>query len=139
MAIEIKNNLNLEIKIKEFTKRTAAELKTALIDAASDIKIRTAQGKEINGSTFKPYSKSYAAKKERQGKQVMPPNLFQTGDMNASAGKVEIYETNGDIYGKIGFTNNDEMLKGQYNQKKRPWFGLSELQKTVIINRLRGK
>lgn len=139
MAIEVKNNINLQLKLKEFTKKTAIELKTALIDAASEIRIRTSQGRDVSGATFKKYSDKYAAKKLKEGRQVYPPNLTQTGRMLASSGKVEIIETNGNVYGKIGFTDRESSDKGKANQEKRLWFGLSEKQKTIIINRLRGK
>ena len=139
MAIKVKSNLNLDVKLKQILDNTAQILQQELITAATEIGYRTSQGKQIGGQTFKKYSPSYAKKKAKEGRQVSPPNLTQTGKMLSSARKVTIEKTNTGFTGRIGFTSPDEAQKGAWNQEKRPWFGLQEKQKTQIIRRLRGK
>lgn len=139
MAIKVKSNLNLDVKLKQIVENYEQVLQQELITAATEIGYRTSQGKTISGATFEKYNDKYALKKQKEGRQVFPPNLTQTGKMLSSARKVTIEKTNAGITGKIGFTSPDEAQKGAWNQEKRPWFGLSEKQKTQIIRRLRGK
>lgn len=139
MAIKVTNNINLTIKLKKITEDMAIKLKEELIDAAAEISLRTQSGKGIDGSSFDPYADSTKAFKVRTSRQTAPVNLTQTGKMLASAVKVGITSTNNAIIGTLGFTSGAEARKGSYNQAKRPWFGLSDKQKTRILNRLRGK
>jgi len=139
MAIKVENNINLNLKLKKITENLAITLKEELIDAAAEISLRTQGGKGIDGSSFKPYAESTRRAKLRAEKQTSPVNLTETGKMLASAVKVQITSTTNAIIGTLGFTSGEEAKKGSYNQEKRPWFGLSDKQKTRILNRLKGK
>lgn len=139
MTIKVTNNINLTIKLKKITDDIAIKLKEELIDAAAEISLRTQSGKGIDGSSFDPYADSTKKQKIRKSKQTSPVNLTDKGTMLGAARKVTITSTNNAIIGTLGFTSGAEARKGSYNQAKRPWFGLSDKQKTKILNRLRGK
>ena len=125
MKVTFKNNVNLSLQLKKLTKEMANNLKNELIDVAAEIDQRTANGKDINGNTFKAYAPSTKKMKEKTGRQSSPPNLTQTGKMLNAAGKVKILETSNKITGIIGFSSAAEAEKGKWNQESRPWFGLS--------------
>ena len=143
MAITVKNNTNLVVKLKKITDQMAIDLQTELLDAATEIRVRTAGGRGIEGGGFKAYEESTKRAKLGKGnkgsRQITPVNLTQSGDMLESASLVKITKTNNQLIGTIGFTNSEDAKKGKWNQEKRPWFGLSNQQKTRIIRRLTGK
>lgn len=139
MAITVKNNTNLLVKLKKITDQMAIDLNTELITAAAEIDARTSSGRGIEGGSFKPYAESTKAFKKKTSRQISPVNLTQTGKMLGAASKIKITKTNNQLIGTIGFTNSEDAKKGKWNQEKRPWFGLSNQQKTRIIRRLTGK
>ena len=62
-------------------KRLMSEIATFLM---SEIKIRTSKGKDVDGVTFKPYSKRYAFFRQKKGHPIDKVTLFFTGSMMSS-------------------------------------------------------
>lgn len=151
MKVIINNKLKLEAQVNAKLDRFIQQLSTELLDAAAEINTRTATGKMIEGSTFPGYAE-FTKKKKRmnkggRSKQTNPVNLTETGKMLTAANKIKITKTNNAIIGIIRFSDKASAEKGKWNQQgdpkrnrpARPWFGLSNQQKTGIIRRLTGK
>ena len=47
----------------------------------ANIKVRTGEGKDVDGNAFEPYVPSYAAYRKEQGRPTSPVDLFFTGTM----------------------------------------------------------
>lgn len=63
MSIEFKTNFDLKKQAQEIRARIKAELEKATLDAAAEIKHRTEDGVDVDGTAFDPYTRRYAAYK----------------------------------------------------------------------------
>ena len=144
MAVTIKSNLNLSARVDKITSEMKDILKEELIAIASEIDIRTASGKKVDGGSFASYRPSTIKQKQKANKQTSPVNLTNTGNMLGAWGKVTITETRKRITGIIGFTNSksaeiakqNQLGSSKRNRPARPWVGLSEKQRGRLYQRL---
>lgn len=106
------------------------DLKEAIAQDIIDFIIdRTQSGKDVEGRSFKGYSKEYAESLEFQafGKSKSEVNLTLSGQM---LGTMDLIDTSGDSI-IIGWTDAEESAKAFNHQTgdtvpARPFFGISE-------------
>lgn len=107
-----------------FSERLMNEIGTYAI---SQIQIRTAEGKDVKGKPFSPYSKRYRLFRKKKGHSVDKVNLFFTGSMMSSMTHEATEDTT-----KIFFMNTPDRsgvpnpLKAWALNQKRSFFALSE-------------
>lgn len=98
------------------------------------IKLRTAEGVDVDGTTFEPYTPKYAFFRASKGHQVDDVDLFFTGSMMsamtylADESKVVAYFLNTED--KSGTKNPN---KAAWLNEKREFFALSEDDITDIL------
>lgn len=91
------------------------------------IQKRTAEGKDVDGKAFEPYSPAYAAYRDETGHPSGTVNLFFTGSMMSSmdfdiaAGKVEMF-----FQGTQDPSGVSNAAKAFWLNEKRTFFSLSE-------------
>lgn len=92
------------------------------------IQSRTAEGKSVDGTTFKPYSEGYRLFRQKTGRPVDRVNLFFTGFMmssmavDESSDSVKVYFQNSQAPGSS--VRNPE--KAFHLNKEREFFALSK-------------
>lgn len=101
-----------------FTGRQMNALGLSTIDA---IKLRWAQGLDVQDQPAPPLSTGYARRKQRLGARPLP-DLFLSGQMRAALG-VQIAETG---RCKIGFSDQQSILKAYANHQRRRQIGISD-------------
>lgn len=103
------------------------------------IQKRTAEGEDVDGKAFEPYSPAYAAARSAAGHPANVVNLFFTGsmmssmDFEISRDKVDLFFTN-----STDPTGTRNPLKAYFLNQKRTFFALSEedIQGVVdLVNR----
>lgn len=137
MAVEIKNFVNIKLKIKDNLEKKHQNFRLAVSDLQTKIVIDTEAGKDIFGNTFeKKYSEPYRKWREKKGYRTDPPNLRVTGTMMRSLNTR--FEVLGDsIRAIMGFSDSSEKVKG--NLKYRKFFGLTAESIKEIKKRLKEK
>jgi len=87
--------------------------------ARHEIQKRTANGIDINGKSFKPYSKAYIESPEftRQGKDPNRVNLMLTGRMRNSIMPTRVRVNNAEL------EVQDHQWAAYYTNKTRKWWG----------------
>ena len=113
----LKKKINFSSRIKKLQENHLAplanEIKTTIIQ-------RTQSGKDINDRAFKSYSSSYRQYRTENGRNAKP-NLTYTGKMlNA----IDWKKLKNGI--RMKFNSKEQTDKAKYNQKSRPFFGLSK-------------
>lgn len=108
------------------------------------IKTRTAAGKDVEGSPFKPYSASYAFFRQKMGRPIDKVDLFFTGSMMGSmtytetANSVRVFfaagfaKSIGRFFGGGKSTSNPE--KAYYLNQKRKFFSMSPQDQKDIVH-----
>lgn len=127
------DEISQEIDLKSYFGNTPSKKERLLFAeiAIEQIKNRTLDGKTINGSKFKRYSKAYA---DFKGVTRDSVDLFLEGDMLDSldykdnGSKIEI-EVKGDLQTKKGYNH----FVGD-TVPKRPWFGLTDSEAREIAD-----
>jgi len=137
--IKYKQSGNFRDAITRINPNVKARLDSALPNIRTEIITRTKKGQSPEGSTFKPYSKSYADYKRKRGLQSSPPDLKLTGNMlNSIQTKVGIGKKG--ISGKISVTGEFNRQKARWNQGDssrvpfRRFMAMSEEQVKRLIN-----
>lgn len=104
-------------------------LATKSNEAIIDIQKRTQSGKDVKGSSFKPYSKAYKAYKAK-GYGSSKVNLTQTGNMLHSITFKKIKDGI-----RLYFGTSIENKKAYHNQitNGRKFFGLSKKQHSKLL------
>ena len=107
------------------------------------IQIRTAEGKDVNGMPFEPYSPGYRLIRAAAGRSASKVNLFWTGSMMSSM----TYEVKGDDTVRLFFQNTSDPsgarnpLKAYAQQQHRDFFSISEEERQgairIVLERLR--
>lgn len=106
--------------------------------AISQIQIRTAEGKDVEGRPFSPYSERYRLFRKKKGRSVDKVNLFFTGSMMGSM----THEATEDS-ARIFFMNTSDKsdvlnpLKAWALNQKRSFFALSKQDQQGIERLLR--
>lgn len=146
MGIEIKNAEVIVRAVKERLEAQKKEFRQAIEDATTEIVVRTKSGKDVNGSSFIPYSPSYAKVRAKLGRNTSPVDLTLTGHMLASltltfeesdTKLTGIYKSNDTrVVMPNGGDSPTAAEKVQYNQGTRPFFGLSDEQVKEIKDRV---
>ena len=111
----------------------AKRLEVLLAQEEGEIIARTQAGRTITGGAMAKYSAGYAAYKAKKGRKPTPDLTF-TGNMLKSIHS-SVKVSGNVIIGLITFLPS-QALKAFYNQKLRPFFGLSNVQKQRIIKGL---
>lgn len=111
------------------SKQLMAEIGMFLVGA---IKLRTADGEDVEGNKFKPYSPSYALFRKKKGLQTDEVDLFFTGSMmssmtyDASDTKVKVYFLNTESKGVDGGEGAKNPDKAAWLNEKREFFAMSD-------------
>jgi len=93
----------------------------------SQIQIRTAEGRDVHGEPFEPYSEGYAELRRRSGRSANKVNLFMTGsmmssmDFNTTENTVELF-----FQGSKDPTGMSNPEKAYYLNENREFFAVSE-------------
>ena len=110
---------------KSMTDRIMARM---ALEQIARIKLRTAEGEDVNEKAFEPYSKAWADVREKKGLQIDVVDLFFEGKMLASMdyqvtdfGEVEIYFTDA-LQGAKAHGHT----KGSDRVPQREFFAMSE-------------
>ncbi len=106
-----------------------------LLESETEIVQRTQSGKKIDGGNFKKYSKGYAAYKVSKGRKASPVDLTFTGAMLRGVHSKITKLTKDFIEGRI-FISPDQQDKANWNQERRPFFGLSKKQIDYINKKI---
>lgn len=114
-------------------KRLAYEIEKSI----TEIVARTQSGKDIEGNNFAPYSESYGKWKRDVKGRHLTPDLTLTGNMLKAIRSTVKQLKNGLIEGRI-FILAQEADKAKWNQKLRPFFGLSDSQKEKLNKIMEG-
>ena len=117
-----KLDLSLDLPDRKFWLQVAT-------DANKEIHKRTVAGKEVEGGSFKPYSKSYA-KQRAEGGRSAKPNLTWSGRMLSS-----ISAKAGKDYGKLSLTGREGLKAWANEQMGRDFFDISQKQLTDIVEK----
>ena len=135
---KLQKNENVVIRLAEARiKAVEGEFERAIQDEATRMVLRTRSGTDVNGQAFAPYSKTYAKRREKAGRNTSPVDLTVTGKMLAAV-QAKVEKLAGKVVGTIFVNSAAEAVKAAGNQRTRPWFGLSDEQVNRLINRLRG-
>ena len=134
------SEMSQEINLEDYLGREPTpEEKKRFADLAIDTIVnRTLDGQTINQGKFKPYSKAYA---DEKGVTQDSVDLFREGDMLGSLRRNAQGESTKTVMIEL---DNSEVPKG-YNHnegdtvKKRPWFGLTDLEAKTIARRVKGQ
>lgn len=137
--------MNFNIKVNEsaisrlvagFTKDLAVKTDKAIAEAAikqrNSIRARTLRGKGLKGA-FAKYTPEYANYRSSKGRG-RKPNLSFSGQMLGS-----MITVNGKGYAKIKFSRLSEAIKASGNQRKRPFFGITQDEKKDLTRFIRGR
>lgn len=138
MGIKTRNPISargLEERILEVrTKSFQVACQTALdqiIDRTQN------QGRDYTGRPFDKYSEKYAAKRQKTGRRVSPPDLTFTGEM-LQALKVKFDSLgNGREVAEFYFSTASAGFKARFVNEAREFFRLSKEQLTAIRNKVR--
>lgn len=105
------------------------------------IEIRTAEGKDVDGSAFEPYSESYRLYREAAGHSGSKVNLFFTGSLMSSL----TYEVKGNDTVRLFFQNTADpsgtrnpakafyINEGTENMPQRRFFAISDQERLEAI------
>ena len=133
MAIKVTSNFDFRLKIKEKIENIQEKFGQALEDIRTELELDATAGKDINGRTFKRYSKKYAEWRKEKGYQSSPPNLTITGTMLSSI-RTDVRKDGENVVGRI--TVNDDPGKVKGNLEKRKFFGLSKEKLAQLKNKI---
>ena len=97
-----------------------------------DMLKRVDSGVGLNGR-FKPYHPKYAEYRAKKGRGTNSVNLQFTGKMLAGVKLM----TKSPSKAVIGFTQEVERKKAISNQRKRPWFGVTDSEQAQITSRFK--
>lgn len=135
MAIEIKNMVNIKVKIDKNIEQKALKFETAISDFVTKTQLDVEKGKDIFGNTFDDYNPKYEAWRKKKGYRGSPPNLRITGNMMKSL-NYQMNRLTNQFTAIIGFSDNSGKVKG--NLQKRKFFGLTKEALDKIKKRVGG-
>lgn len=135
MAIEIKNMVNIKVKIDKNIEQKAIKFETAVSDFVTKNLLDVEKGKDIFGNTFDDYNPKYEAWRKEIGKRGNPPNLRLSGNMMKSL-NYRMNRLTNQFTAIIGFSDNSAKVKG--NLQKRKFFGLTKEALDKIKKRVGG-
>lgn len=153
MPVIVTNQINITKLFTERLNELERDFAIEISDTLADIKQRTRGGSVIDGGSMRPYNKEYAALKGGTGRskrntkskrffnavsKSTKPDLTLSGDMI----KAITYKTKrvgSKLIGEIFSSRSDQEDKIRFNNKTRPFFGLSEKQKKDLTNFIRNK
>lgn len=148
MPLKTENKINLTRALETGLSTLEKEFAIAIADTVRDIKQRTRGGSVIDGGSMRPYTSEYAKLKGGTGRskrntksksffnavsKSTKPDLTLSGDML----KAITYKTNrisNKLIAEIFFSRADQEGKAKGNNATRPFFGLSNKQKTSLFN-----
>lgn len=147
MTFEMKISDNLRhiraVYDKRFQDQTARALEKALEQEITFIRLRTQQGRDVEGEKFAKYSKFTQALRKERGRNVTTVDLTFTGAM-LRALRSKITRAHGYIEGVIFFIASERSKARRHNEgdpinrlPKRRFFGLSEEQVARITDSIR--
>ena len=93
------------------------------------IRNRTQKGKSADGISFRPYKPEYKAFRREKGRQVRFPDLNFSGQMLSN-----MTQKSDSKRAILYFANKFQNLKAVGNQKKRPFFLISDKEQKTLIN-----
>lgn len=137
MSITVKTKGSFSVitkRLKEIDKdfTTGAFLEKTAQKLNSSIQTRVQkEGKGSNGLTMKPYSASYALFKERSGRKSNFRDLTFSGKMWNS-----LTTSKGRNRAKMFFGNAESVNKASGNEKRTPFFGLSNKEEEILSNEI---
>ena len=135
MTIEITANFDLEDDIRLIQNELERELAVALQDEQAEIKTKTLRGVDFQGRRFKPYSKAYAQKRLKAGRNSQKVDLTFTGRMLANMTS-RVRDQGGELVGEIGFASATEAAKASSIEADgREFMNLEDSQ----VERVRGR
>ena len=114
------------------SRRLMAEIATFLI---ANIKLRTADGKDVSGQAFEPYSNKYAMFRKKKGHPTNKVSLFFSGSMLSSMDYEATTST-----AKLYFLNTEDKTgtknpsKAYWLNQKREFFALSDEDMREVEN-----
>ena len=111
----------------------AKRLEVLLEQEAGQIIQRTQAGQTITGGAMAKYSDSYREYKTKKGRKATPDLTF-TGNM--LKGIRSVVKISGNVIAGFIYLLPSQAIKAFANQKLRPFFGLSNVQKQRIIKGL---
>lgn len=153
MPLKVENKISLAKAFEAVITDLERDFDIEVSDTMRDIKQRTRSGSVIDGGAMRPYTKEYAALKGGTGRskrntknkrffnavsKSTKPDLTLSGDM-IKAITYKTKRTGHKLIGEIFFSRDDQEGKGQGNNKRRPFFGISEKQKTDLYNFIKAK
>jgi len=124
-------------RLEKFEKRIFSKALMTEIGnfAMTKIKVRTSEGKDVEGRYFKPYTAKYKMFRREKGLPTNVVDLFRTGSMLSSM-TYDPYER----YVKIFFLNTSDEFnvknpkKAFFLNQKRRFFALSKDEVDKIVN-----
>ncbi len=87
---------------------------------------RLDEGVGLDDKPMKLYSKKYADQRQERGERVDVRNLTQTGRMRGALAVQSVEKTETGAIAELGFTDARARELAFYNQKRTPFFGVSE-------------
>lgn len=135
MPIEVKNADVIVRVVQERLQQMRQRLEQVLVDEATEIVLRTQDGKDADGKPFDEYSPKYAKYRAKRGRKTDPVDLTFTGNMLAAI-QTRVEDTTDGARGVIFFNSALEAAKARGNMERRRFFGLSDEQVRRIRQRL---
>jgi hypothetical protein len=120
-------------------KKLDIALRNIAMDVQKNIRVKTVSGKDVDNVDFKPYSKGYAKKKQKQGLKATTVNLTLKGTMlqaikseKVQEGLYKVYIPDASMHERAGWHNS-----GEGNNPVRHFFGINqEDADKIYTNRL---
>jgi hypothetical protein len=81
ISLEYVSTVNVSGYVKELQDKIRKGLDQAILDIRFQIRKRTAEGDDIDGSKMAEYKPSYRKVRAKAGRNVTPVDLFLSGDM----------------------------------------------------------
>jgi len=114
---------------------------SALVEAGqaliAQIHRRVSRGIGVNDAAMPRYSEATAKQRAKRGRETRVRNLMDSGSMLRSIHLESVSVEGSTATVTIGFSNAQDRLKAEYNQRIAPWFGASPSDKKIIIALLR--
>ncbi len=132
--------MRVETTEKPDTSKAFDGLTPALVEAAqaliAQIQRRASRGVGVDDSQMPSYSKTYAAIRQKRGRDPRVRNLTMSGSMLRSLHLVSVNQDRSQIVIEIGFANAQDYKKALWNQRVSPWFGASPADRKIIVKLL---
>lgn len=118
----------LRDQMRKMPRRTKKALDRTGWQGVDRLRTRTSKGKGVYGA-FPPYSTSYAAWRQKKGRQIAHRDLFVSGQMLNSL----LVKTTS-RYTDITSTRAQERKKIIWTHTQTPWFGFNKRERRWIVD-----